>query len=262
MAVDVNDVQFHLSGGAANTDPNLSFGGARSTAGANRVIGQTSAAATMTGVTVDFVVGNQEGQGLLTYVFSSNALLWRSFGTTQSVGKTIVGDGQYVLGSSTGYMVVTVVDANLPGSDDTEFLQITNSANNVWDDVSPGESLTGLIEYRCHYVINTHGTDTAYGVRLWVDSQPTSGTLTLDMALDVAGLNGTAATIIDEEDSTNQVSGLSYTAPVDYTTGIDIGDMAAGAFHAVWIRRTVPVGNRSKAEPDNARIVLSAFTAP
>lgn len=263
MAISIGELEFHLSGGTANTDPNLSLGGARSTAGAgaNRVISQTASAPTnVTGVTIINAFGNPEGDGTLTWDQPGSNIFWKPFGIAQSVGLNVTADGIYTIGDTNGYIVIDVTYASLPGStqEDTD-ITIANATEEVFDNVSALESLSGDTEYRCLYVKNTHSTDTAFDVRLWVKSQPT-GPDELDISLDSGGLNTTAlGPLADEEDTTNILSGLTFSRPSTQATGISMGNLAAGNEHAFWIRRTVLSATTQKEPNDFSAIGISAL---
>lgn len=263
MALSIGELEFQLSGGAANTDPLLSLGGAISTVGggANRVISQTASAPTnITGVTIINAFGNAEGNGTLTWDQPGNALLWRPFGGLSSVGQTLAGDGIYTLGDTNGYVVVDVVTGSLPGGSETDSdIAIANATEEVFDNVSALESLNGDIEYRCLYVKNTNGTDTAFDVRLWVKSQPV-GPDELDIALDTGGKNSTAiGPLSNEEDGTALLTALVWSRPTTQSGGLTMGNLSPGDEYAFWIRRTVASETTQKEANDFSAIGISAL---
>ncbi len=263
MAISIGDIEFQLSGGAANTDPDLSLGGDISTAGAgaNRVVSQTASAPTnVTGVTIINAFGNAEGNGELTWNQPGNSLLWRPFGGLTSNGVVLSGDGIYTLGATNGYIVVDVVTASLPAGSETDSdIAIANATEKVFDNVSALESLNGDIEYRCLYVKNTNGTDTAFDVRLWVKSQPV-GPDELDIALDTGGKNVTAiGPLSNEEDGTALLTGLVWSRPSTQSAGLLLGNMSPGDEYAFWIRRTVAAETTQKEPNDFSAIGISAL---
>jgi hypothetical protein len=95
------------------------------------------------------------------------------------------------------------------------------------------------------YLSNTHGTDTMFGVSVFVNSQPT-GDDDVAIGLDPAGVGngsstGVALTIADEDDSGGALAagGVTFTVPTDVAP-LNIGDLAPGEAAAVWVRRNIP----------------------
>jgi len=263
MALSIGEIEVQLSGGAANTDPDLSLGGAISTAaaGANRVISQTAAAPTnVTGVSIINAFGNAEGNGELTWDQPTSYLYWRPFGAISSIGFNITADGIYSIGDTNGFIVVDVTFASLPGTSEVDSdITIANATENAFDNVSALESLNGDVEYRCFYLKNTNGADTAFDVRIWVKSQP-SGPDELDIALDTGGKNITAiGPLSNEEDGTSLLTGLSWSRPSTQATGLTLGNLTTGDYYAFWIRRTVAAETTQKEPNDISSIGYSAL---
>jgi len=151
MSVTSSDIKFYLSGGAANSDPNASLGGAKSS--------------------------------------------------------------------------VEVVDDTL---------------NNLWDDVTGDEHSAGDTEYRCFFVKN-NSAETAYNVKLWIQSNTTSAEDTFNIGKDLSGPSDTADTVADE--STAPDPAVTFAAPTSKATGLDLGDMTTGQSFAIWVKRIVSAGS-------------------
>ena len=115
----------------------------------------------------------------------------------------------------------------------------TGVANNLWDDVSSGEASAGDIEYRGIYVKNAHGSLTWQTVVAWVDSLTSSSSTEFDIALADEAVNAAMETIINESTAP---SGPTFTRPTTKGTGLAIGNIPAGEFKGIWIRRTVTAG--------------------
>lgn len=126
----------------------------------------------------------------------------------------------------------------------------SGQANNLFDDVSGAESSAGDIEYRCIYVRNTHGTLTWQSVFCWIDSLTTSADTEFDIGLDPAGVNGTATTVADENTAP---AGVTFTRPTTKAGGLSIGNIPAGQFQAIWIRRTVNSGAAAASDSGSIR---------
>lgn len=234
------DLKFVLSGGAANTSPAAALGGAISTDAAAVIKSQSITASTIGGVTYDDAAGNALGNGTVTFTASGQTLQWTPPGGAIGPAVAVGTNGAYTLYGAdyVGQVKVTVVAASLPGANTTQNPAIANQTNKLFDDVARAESVTGDVEYRCFYVKNTHASETMTAVKLWIHAD-TSGADSISVGLDPVGKNGTATTIADE----NAVpAGVTFSEPSDELTALDLGDLAAGDYYAVWIRRTVPLG--------------------
>lgn len=233
------DLKFILSGGAANTDPAAALGGAISTAGGGVILSQSITASTIGGVTYDDAAGNALGNGTVTFTASGQTLQWTPPGGAIGPAVAVGTNGTYTLygADGLGQVKVTVVAASLPGTDASQSPTIANQTNKLFDDIVQAEAASGDTEYRCFYVKNDHASDSMTGVKLWINSDA-SGADSLAIALDLAGVNGTADTIADE--STAPSPSLTFTAPADESSALDIGTLTAGQYYGVWVRRTVP----------------------
>lgn len=110
------------------------------------------------------------------------------------------------------------------------------AANNYFDDVSSAEASTGDVEYRCIYVHNNHATLTLIGAKIFIQANTPSGDTDVAIGLGTSAISGTEQTVADESTAP---SGVSFSAPTTFAGGLTIGDLAAGAHKAVWVRRTV-----------------------
>lgn len=247
-------LKFILSGGAANTDPAAALGGAISTAGGGVILSQSITASTIAGITYDDAAGNTTGSGTMTYTTSGTTLQWTPPGGSIGPAVDVGADGRYTVygADGLGHVKVTVVAASLAG-DDTQSPTIANQANKLFDDVVQAEAAPGDTEYRCFYVKNDHASDSMTGVKLWINSDA-SGADSLAVALDLAGVSGTADTIADE--STAPDPALTFTAPTDEGSALDIGTLTAGQYYGVWIRRTVPAATVVSTAADVSSLKL------
>lgn len=266
--MNMADVEITYSGGAGNEDPDASLGGIISSAAGKRVLSQSASAPTnVTGVVIDYAAGNTLGDGTLTFIYvdgSVDTLQWTPQGG--SIGDAVVvgADGRFVIADSTGdqQIHVTVTDASLPGSSQTDTdITIANIANETFDDIPKQESLDGDVEYRCFYIKNTHSTDQALNVTIWLKSDA-SGADTLKMAADLAGVgNGTSTGVADtvaNEDTAPDPS-LSFTAPATQGAGIVLGTLNPGECVAFWLERTVPAETTVSTANDLSEIGFSAY---
>ena len=245
------DLLVRLSGGAANTDPLLALGGAMSTAGGGRVVSQIDTGLTITGVTIDDSMGNNVGSGSLFFDQSANTLRWTPPGGTAGTPVDVTGDGVYAIqgGADGGVLLVTIVNASLPGSDSTNTIAITNEVLKIFDDVTKAEALAGEFDYRGLYFENAHTADSMTDAKFWVENN-TPGQDVVNIADGDEAVDVALETIADQNTAP---SGPDFDTanPVDYASGMVIPTpFLFSEFKGWWIRRTVPA-NVSAAEDNN-----------
>lgn len=256
MAISRHQIEFRLSGGASNTDPNAALGGAMSTDAAALVESQSlTPDSALAGCTFEYGANNLTAStGTLTYTASGNLMQWTPPGGTIGLTVDCSSDGTYTVldADSASYIVVTVVAASLPGADATRTITVANNTNGLFDDVAVADSIAGDTEYRCVYVKNAHGSEAMSNVVLWIDTQ-TAGADSLEVGLDPAGAGGTATTVANENAAP---SGVSFSAPTSAATGLDLGTLTAGQAYPVWLKRTVPAGTSATVVADYSAIKL------
>lgn len=140
----------------------------------------------------------------------------------------------------------------------------TGVANNLWDDVTGAQSAAGLVEHRAMYVLNNHGTITWQSVVFWIDSLTSSADTEFDVALASEAVNTAIAQTLGSE--TSVPTGVTFTRPTTKAGGLSIGNMPAGQFKGLWLRRTVTAGAAAaadtgsiRAEGDTGPIVVPPF---
>lgn len=129
-------------------------------------------------------------------------------------------------------------DPSLSVGGDISSTEVSSLLNGLFDAVTADEATSGVVDYRCIYLMNTNATDTVDDIKLWIQSQTTSPDTEIAIGLDPVGADGVAGS--DPEDPT-------YSAPSDVGSALDMGDFVAGTFYAFWLRRTVNPGASSSA---------------
>ena len=125
------------------------------------------------------------------------------------------------------------------------------AASNYFDDVSSAEASTGDTEYRCIYVHNAHATLTLIGAKVFIQTNTPSSDTDVAIGLGSSAINGTEQTVADESTAP---TGVSFSAPTTFAGGLAIGDLAAGAHKAVWVRRTVNAGAAAYSDSFTLRV--------
>jgi hypothetical protein len=110
---------------------------------------------------------------------------------------------------------------------------------NVFADLTEAQRVAGAVHYRCLYVVNTHPTGDLANLTLWLDDLPVNAGTAMAIGADPAGVNGTATTVANE---TTAPSGVTFSAPTSYGSGINLGTLTPGDYVAFWVRRTVTAG--------------------
>ena len=254
------DFLIRLSGGASNVDPLLSLGGVMSTVGGGRVLSQSDSGLTITGVAIDDAMGNNVGSGSLFFDQSANTLRWTPPGGSAGTPIDVTGDDVYAIqgGGDGGVLLVTVTNASLPSSDQTNTIVIANNTENIMDDVTKAEAKAGESDYRGLYFENAHTSDSMTDARFWVENNtPGQDVINLadgDEAVDVA-----LETIADQNTAP---SGPDFDTanPVDYASGITLASpLLFSEFKGWWIRRTVPADVSAAEDNNTFRIGFRIF---
>lgn len=265
MTAGIHNLEKRLSGGAANTDPSASLGGAKSS---EVILSQEVTIITpISGVTLVEGRGNSNfsanpSSGNLSFVNASISLRWQPPGFTVGPAIDVSVDGRYTLTGPVGgsgeddLLIVDVVAASLPLADTNSNVDILTPPNSLFDDIGAVEAFIGATNYRCYYVENNSGADTLFGVKVYIGQQPAPGQDVLALGLDPAGINGTATTIGDEGTAPG---GVAFSTPTSYASGLLIGDLTPGDFAAIWIRRTIPAASTFPAPVDTSRTLHGMF---
>ena len=127
----------------------------------------------------------------------------------------------------------------------------STAASNYFDDVSSAEASAGDTEYRCVYVHNNHGTLSLIGAKVFIQTNTPSSDTDVAIGLGSSAINGTEQTVADESTAP---TGVSFSAPTTFAGGLAIGDLAAGAHKAEWVRRTVNAGAAAYADSFTLRV--------
>ena len=251
----LTDIEVRLSGGLANTNPLLSIGGIKSN---TKVLSQ-QLTGTMAGVAFVDGVMNAEGVGVLTFNFAAKTLTWAPAGGTAGPPVNVAVDGTYAItatgGSAYGYIVVTVTAVNLPSANISANITVANLTQKLFDDVTKSVALAGQTDYRCVYVQNVSAA-TLTNVKMYIN-QNTSGADSVEIGLDTAGLNGTAAATAN---TTTAPVGVSFSAPTNPGVALSLGTLAAGAYYPVWFKRIVPVNTTTGLTADISSFIITALS--
>lgn len=127
----------------------------------------------------------------------------------------------------------------------------TAMPTSVFDDVSSAEASAGDIEYRCIYIHNNHGSLTLQAPKIFIQANTPSATTTVAIGLGTSAQGGTEQTVADESTAP---SGVSFSEPEDFASGIALGDIPPAGHRAVWIRRTITAGTAAANDGFTLRV--------
>ena len=231
----INDLVFYHSGGADNSNGKLDTGGG---------IGERL-------YSMSFSVNTTKISGLeiiAAFGFENTDLISINYNKANNVISvsnqemsfnenytTLQTDETITIESSNGsYIILQLVNALLELNEDktVEYI-LTDRKQNLFDNVLPIESTTGLKDYRVIYVYNESISD-ATNVIIFTE-QPT-GDNYFEIATDTINQLITD-TGDDEIDPLNDVNAYSYTT--NLSDGVAVGTIPAGEFIPIILKRTV-----------------------
>jgi hypothetical protein len=122
----------------------------------------------------------------------------------------------------------------------------TDAGSNIFSDVTGAEASAGKTSYRGVVLDNQHGSLTWTAVFVWMSSDTPSSDTDADVALAVEAVNTTMATIANELTAPSSVTFTN--AAVSYATGLSVGNIPAGQFKGVWLKRVVNAGALSASD--------------
>ena len=98
---------------------------------------------------------------------------------------------------------------------------------------------------------NNHGTLTLQAPKIFFQANTPSATTTAALGLGTSVQGGTEQTVANEGAAP---TGVTFSEPADFATGIALGDIPAGGHRAVWIRRTITAGTAAANDGFTLRV--------
>jgi len=258
MAISPGDIKVYLTGadsdGGAQSDPNASLGGNRSSSLKNTETAVNDIDG-ISGSDTTIVVASTTGFASSGYVSIESEII--QYTGTTSVSFT--GCSRGALGTSAA------------GHDDNSPV-LALPMETLFDHVSGSEASDGDTEYRCFCVKNTSGVDTAYNVQVYLGVATGNSDDDIAFAVEVpqtflvtgsaqgpVATEGTAPSV-----NSGGVSDWSTASTRETGVGADQGshgaDLGPGEILYVWLRRTVAVG-ASAANNERYGIAVAFDTA-
>ena len=199
---------------------------------------QSTAPSNVTGVTIDAVADmNGTGNGTLTYTNATTVLQWTAPSGTIGAAVDVSIDGTYTLYDSdtNKWITVTVVAASLPGSDQSDSLTLSRTAEDVIYDIKGAESDAGATRYFPILAKNETGA-TLTDLRAYFTEDAES-------QLEIGKGTVTANQFENPADINTAPSAVTFSAAaIDYTNGIQFGNLAASSFVVLWVKEITSAG--------------------
>lgn len=127
---------------------------------------------------------------------------------------------------------------------------VTDTSQNLFDNVSGAESRDGRTEYRCIFVYNSNSSSTLTNARIWISQNTIAADDEVDMALNPnvgVGSNTTEFVIGTETTTPNPTpTTMVFSHPLSGTP-LTIGDIPPLNQKGVWFRRVVNAGGGAQS---------------
>jgi hypothetical protein len=133
--------------------------------------------------------------------------------------------------------------------------------DNLFDDISGDENTGSVVDYRCYFIHNNHGTLTWQNVVAYISAE-TAGGASVSIGVDTtaaSALANASAQAVTVATELTAPAGASFTAPTTKATGIALGSIAAGQVRGLWVRRTA--ANNAALDLDSATVTCAGDTA-
>jgi hypothetical protein len=113
---------------------------------------------------------------------------------------------------------------------------VNDTTNNLFFTIGGAEGAAGSVKYRCFYFLNTHATLPLVAPKVWISILTGSPDDEIDIAIGSSAVNGTEQTVANEDTAP---TGVTFTRPTTFASGLSTNDLPAGQHRAVWVKRTV-----------------------
>lgn len=140
--------------------------------------------------------------------------------------------------------------------------QVTdNVLNNMFDNISGAENAASTVDYRCLFVHNAHATLTGTAAVVYLSAEVAGGA-SISIGLEPIGsvaLGSASAQAVEIATELSVPTGVTFSAPTTYGTGLSIGSLAPGFVYGIWVRRTA--ANTSAKDNDGVTITVAMDTS-
>ena len=252
--VSIQNIEFYLSGGAANADPLLSLGGAISS---TKLLSQSvvKTSVNITGVSVVDAAGNFNGEGVLSFKLNPARLAWvkpNGIQPSSFLHETIISnDGRYIIPCREGdaSIIVDVIANSLPALAQQDTVNVSSILSNLFGAIGEAQAQSGLTQYRCLYVKNISASPITLEYWIAADMVAADG---LEIGFSVFVDGTTEETIADE-----LTAPLVPTFTKNFTAQAQQLTIAAGQSIGFWLKLKTPVLSEGDTPVDFGSITFN-----
>lgn len=131
---------------------------------------------------------------------------------------------------------------------------VSSAQNGFFDIVNSTEASAGDVEYRCFYVNNANATQALQNAKIFIAANTTGSRIAIGLGTTPTGTEQTVA------NENTAPSGVTFSQPADFATGLSMGSIGANnAHYAIWVRRTI--GAATAASNDTFTLRVQGDTA-
>lgn len=140
---------------------------------------------------------------------------------------------------------------------------VTATGNNLFDNVTGAENAASVVDYRCLFVYNSHGSLSLESGAIYISAQVSGGTV-LAIAVDNVAASAIGASSAQAFEATTELTNPAastggFSSPSTSGAALSLGTIPAGFCKAVWIRRTA--ANTVAVDDDGGTFVVFGDTA-
>mgnify|MGYP000222731137 CR=1 FL=1 len=155
MANATSHLALLYSGGAGNSSPAFSIGGAASTTPARYIHSQTFTPSTISGLEITHAARNPDGVGSLSFVAANKSVVWQNpLGVSTTLALDLSQEWAAVGSTTTGFLRLRVSPEMLPVTDAVQAITVAQANHTLFGAPASNEITAGLTDYRCLYLWN------------------------------------------------------------------------------------------------------------
>lgn len=245
--INASNLQLRLSGGASNSNPMLSLGGAMSSTVMSSQ--NASALSVIAGVSISFCGGMTIAQNnAIRHIVNAGVHTLELQDYTDGIYGPAVdvtaGGTFFLAGANRGSVAVVVSPGSLAAVNQVGYFTATNIKNNIFDDVAKIDALNGAVDYRCIYLYNSHATEAFLQVSIYgygAAGNPAAAGDLFWVGADPAGAGNGLSTGLATTIATELAvpTGVTFSSPV-LASPLVLGAIQPQEARAIWLRRNVP----------------------
>lgn len=113
--------------------------------------------------------------------------------------------------------------------------------HDLFQELTGADNAAMVSEFRCVFVVNKNVTSSWDNVRVWVstDTQPGGAEIAIGVDPTPASLlNTTTAQAVTISNPKIAPLGVSFSKPLTYASGLNLGNIGPGQCRAIWLRRS------------------------